>query len=144
MSVASEITRLQNAKADLKTAIEGKGVTVSSSTKLDGYADLVDSIQQGGGSEDGKFLYVNLDNAGTTQSNPYVIQLEKEPIFIDVGEKKENNEYFCFELKINGKRTQVISISDEYMRFYLSVADMTVFPTPSLHKVKTFDNYSFQ
>lgn len=52
MSVASEITRLQNAKADLKTAIEGKGVTVSSSTKLDGYADLVDSIQQGGGGDD--------------------------------------------------------------------------------------------
>lgn len=50
MSVASEITRLQNAKASLKTSIEGKGVTVPSSTKLDGYADLVDSIEQGGGS----------------------------------------------------------------------------------------------
>lgn len=49
MSVTSEITRLQNAKADLKTAIEGKGVTVPSSTKLDGYADLVDSISGGGG-----------------------------------------------------------------------------------------------
>lgn len=51
MSVASEITRLQTAKADLKTAIEGKGVTVPSSTKLDGYADLVDSIS-GGSIED--------------------------------------------------------------------------------------------
>lgn len=49
MSVASEISRLQTAKADLKTAIEGKGVTVPSSTKLDGYADLVDSIETGGG-----------------------------------------------------------------------------------------------
>lgn len=48
MSVASEITRLQNAKADLKTAIEGKGVIVPSSTKLDGYADLVNSISGGG------------------------------------------------------------------------------------------------
>lgn len=48
MSVTSEITRLQNAKADLKTAIESKGVTVPSDTKLDGYADLVDSIEQGG------------------------------------------------------------------------------------------------
>jgi hypothetical protein len=44
MSIASEISRLQGAKADIKTAIEGKGVTVSSSTKLDGYADLIDSI----------------------------------------------------------------------------------------------------
>lgn len=47
MSIASEITRLQGAKADLKTAIEGKGVTVPSATKLDGYADLVDDIQTG-------------------------------------------------------------------------------------------------
>lgn len=45
MSVATEITRLTNAKAAIKTAIEGKGVTVSSSTKLDGYADLIDDIQ---------------------------------------------------------------------------------------------------
>lgn len=44
MSIATEITRLTNAKAALKTAIEGKGVTVSSSAKLDDYADLVDAI----------------------------------------------------------------------------------------------------
>lgn len=49
MSVSSEITRLTNAKASIKTAIEGKGVTVSSSTTLDGYADLIDAIQTGGG-----------------------------------------------------------------------------------------------
>lgn len=52
MSIASEITRLQAAKAELKTAIENKGVTVPSNTKLDGYADLVDSIQAGGSIED--------------------------------------------------------------------------------------------
>lgn len=47
MSIASEISRLQGAKADIKTAIEGKGVTVPSATKIDGYADLVDAIPQG-------------------------------------------------------------------------------------------------
>lgn len=51
MSIASEISRLQTAKADLKIAIEGKGVTVPSSTKLDGYPALVDSIS-GGSIED--------------------------------------------------------------------------------------------
>ena len=45
MSISSEITRLQNAKADLKTALENKGVTVPSSATLDDYADLVDSIE---------------------------------------------------------------------------------------------------
>lgn len=51
MSIATEISRLQTAKADLKTAIEGKGVTVPSATLLDGYADLVDSISGGGGTD---------------------------------------------------------------------------------------------
>lgn len=49
MSIATEISRLQSAKADIKTAIEGKGVTVPSSTKLDGYASLIDMIQGGDG-----------------------------------------------------------------------------------------------
>ena len=44
MSIATEITRLNNAKASIKSAIENKGVTVPSSTKLDGYASLVSSI----------------------------------------------------------------------------------------------------
>lgn len=49
MSIASEIARLQQAKADLKAAIEAKGVTVPAATTIDGYAALVDQIQQGGG-----------------------------------------------------------------------------------------------
>lgn len=49
MSIATEITRLQTAKADLKTAIESKGVTVAASATLDDYADLVDAIETGGG-----------------------------------------------------------------------------------------------
>jgi len=49
MAISDEIARLQQAKADLKTAIEGKGVTVSSSAKLEDYPALVDSIQAGGG-----------------------------------------------------------------------------------------------
>lgn len=47
MSIASEISRLQGAKADIKTAIEGKGVTVPSATKLDDYANYIDGIPQG-------------------------------------------------------------------------------------------------
>lgn len=47
MSIASEISRLQTAKADLKTAIEGKGVTVPSAATLDDYGALVSSISGG-------------------------------------------------------------------------------------------------
>lgn len=44
MSIASEITRLQGAKADLKTVITNKGVTVPNETRIDGYASLVAAI----------------------------------------------------------------------------------------------------
>lgn len=49
MSIVSEITRLQNAKSAIKTAIENKGVTVGNGT-LDTYADKINDIQTGGGS----------------------------------------------------------------------------------------------
>ena len=49
MSVADEISRLTSAKAAIKTSIEGKGVTVPSSAKLDDLADYIDDIQTGGG-----------------------------------------------------------------------------------------------
>lgn len=46
MSVASEIARLQNAKASIKTAIENKGVTVGD-IKLDAYSAKIDEISTG-------------------------------------------------------------------------------------------------
>ena len=49
MSIQSELTRLTNAKAAIKTAIEGKGITVPSDTLLDGMAALIDAIEAGGG-----------------------------------------------------------------------------------------------
>lgn len=47
MSIASEITRIKGAKVSLKTSIEAKGVTVPSTTKIDGYSALVDQISTG-------------------------------------------------------------------------------------------------
>ena len=48
MSIQTELTRLTNAKAAIKTAIEGKGVTVPDTTLLDGMASLIESIEAGG------------------------------------------------------------------------------------------------
>lgn len=50
MSIATEIARLQNAKASIKSSIESKGVTVSPSATLDDYSTLIDAISSGGGS----------------------------------------------------------------------------------------------
>ena len=44
MSIASEITRLQNAKANIKSAIEAQGVTVPSNATLDTYNSYVANI----------------------------------------------------------------------------------------------------
>lgn len=52
MSIASEITRLQQAKADIKSAIEGKGVTVPSDATLDAYDGYIDDIPSGGGGDE--------------------------------------------------------------------------------------------
>ena len=49
MSIQTELTRITNAKAAIKTAIEGKGVTVPDGTLLNGMASLIESIQAGGG-----------------------------------------------------------------------------------------------
>lgn len=45
--ISNEIIRLQTAKANIKSAIEAKGVTVPSATTIDGYATLVGQIQTG-------------------------------------------------------------------------------------------------
>lgn len=49
MSIQTQIDRLASAKAAIKTAIEGKGVTVPDGTLLDGMAALIGSIEAGGG-----------------------------------------------------------------------------------------------
>lgn len=48
MSVASEIIRLQTAKAGIKSALEAKGVSVSSAATLDEYPQYVEDIPAGG------------------------------------------------------------------------------------------------
>lgn len=66
MSVQSEITRLTNAKAAIKTAIEGKGVTVPDGAKLDALAALVESIQAGGGGGGAQLAYGTFTPAADT------------------------------------------------------------------------------
>ena len=52
MSIASEITRLQNDSAAIASAIEAKGVTVPSGSGFDDYAGLIANISGGGSTDD--------------------------------------------------------------------------------------------
>lgn len=57
MAIENEITRINNDKSAIKSAIEAKGdITIPSSTLIDGYADYVDSINVGGVVDMEKFL----------------------------------------------------------------------------------------
>lgn len=49
MTIATELSRILDAKADIKAAIEAKGVTVAPELLLDGYAAKVAEITTGGG-----------------------------------------------------------------------------------------------
>ena len=49
MSIATEISRIQSAKADIKAAIEAKGVTVPSSATIDYYGTYINNIPSVGG-----------------------------------------------------------------------------------------------
>lgn len=50
MSIATEIQRLQQAKIDIKAAIENKGISVGDG-KIDTYAEKISEISSGGGSQ---------------------------------------------------------------------------------------------
>lgn len=56
MSIATEIERLQQAKTDIKTAIENKGVNVGNGT-IDTFAEKIGEISAGGG--ENYLLYAN-------------------------------------------------------------------------------------
>lgn len=79
MSVQSEIARLQNAKSAIKTAIEGKGVTVPDGTLMDGMASLIESIEAGGGG--GGNIVAGTYTPASTQTNRVTVthNLGKEP-----------------------------------------------------------------
>lgn len=68
MSVSSEITRIKNAKASLKTSINSKTDSQHQITTetIDDYADFVDSIQTGGGQPNLQTKSVTITTNGNT------------------------------------------------------------------------------
>ena len=61
MSISDELTRIQGAKASLKTSITNKGVEVPDTALIDAYPALVDQIQTGGGSTGDDVVFVDYD-----------------------------------------------------------------------------------
>ena len=79
MSIASDVTRIESAKAAIKAAIEDKGVTVPDGTLLDGMAALIESIEAGGGG--GGNIVAGTYTPASTQTNRVTVthNLGKKP-----------------------------------------------------------------
>ena len=88
MGIQTDLSRIINAKSAIKTAIEGKGVTVPDATLLDGMAALIDSIEAGSG--------VRIEQGSVTfaeeQSN-YRFVTDSPDIFIAYVEDDSNPQY---------------------------------------------------
>lgn len=70
MSLATEIQRIQGAKADIKTAIENKGVTVGDG-RIDTYAEKISQISSGGGDSYYDTFWDNFQTNGNRTSYNY-------------------------------------------------------------------------
>ena len=85
MSIQTELTRITNAKAAIKTAIEGKGVTVPEATLLDGMASLIESIEAGGGEKTlfGAYFETGSITPASDIVSNYTIQFQRDFSTID-------------------------------------------------------------
>lgn len=71
MSIASELTRLQQAKADIKAAIVAKGVEVPDSALISVYDDYIAQIEGGGGCSVASANSITFDAMGRVSSVSY-------------------------------------------------------------------------
>lgn len=67
MSISSQITRLNNAKAAIKTAIAAKGVTVPDNATLDAIAQYITQITNAD-TVDGYHIAVNSNGQAPTEN----------------------------------------------------------------------------
>lgn len=95
MSIQTELTRITNAKAAIKTAIEGKGVTVPDGTLLDGMASLIESIEAGGG---GGFNFLNAVEvvSGTITPTSRISLVDYGNISMTFSSKRPDKRGGCF------------------------------------------------
>lgn len=100
-NISTEITRLTNAKAAIKSAIEAKGVTVGDGT-LDTYAEKIGEISSGGGSSDKK--YVRILNLYLAPSNALTYNLS-------------NGANYLIEGSLGSSRTNVINLKMKKVSF---------------------------
>ena len=138
MSIQTELTRITNAKAAIKAAIEGKGVTVPNGTLLDGMASLIEAIEAGVGD----FSPFSIITWGT------YVPAEDEKSFSIPNLTNGNNGFFVIS-RINGSigsnnvdSAFSTSMYNQMQRLRYSSGNYTnSYPTSSTLGVYSFGNY---
>jgi hypothetical protein len=69
--LVEQITRIKNAKAAIKQAIQNKGVTVGDDVKLDKYAEYIDNIEVGSGGSDSEYAWPDFYELRARQRSNY-------------------------------------------------------------------------
>lgn len=138
MSIANEITRLQTAKSNIKTALENKGVAVDSAATLDYYATYVDNIPSGGG---GNAIIKSIDIedfTGTTfnSSASYITGVTIPSGVTSIGGNAFNG---CSKLTSIVIPSGVTNIGQSAFRGCSSLTSIDI-----LSGVTSFGNYVFQ
>lgn len=70
-TISDELNRLIQAKADIKTALESKGVTIGDSSTLDEYPALIEDMPSGGGGIDTSTIIDLIEGDASTFEIPY-------------------------------------------------------------------------
>ena len=128
MSIQTELTRITNAKAAVKAAIEGKGVTVPAGTLLDGMAALIESIEAGGGGA-GELFHTEITPATSG-----------EVLTFEVGEKGERIAAMIVSVKLG---TSIETNKNYGIMDIGAINDSEISRDPSITNIITYrDKYS--
>ena len=114
MSIQTELTRITNAKAAIKTAIEGKGVTVPEATLLDGMAGLIESIEAGGGATEPYIEEVIDGNGDITNATLHGYTIIRNNAF-----------YNCTKLALTSLPSGITSIGSQAFYRCLALVSLT-------------------
>ena len=142
MSIQTDLTRIKNAKAAIKAAIEGKGVTVPDTTLLDGMAALIESIEAGGGADISPWadmvtfsITPSEDLTGRIDFTSFIPGRTKEPDIFILGQRADTSDSSYVQSMAR------ISTWNSWQRLYYAPNNSTAaYPNPVMLKGKFLVN----
>ena len=150
MSIADQISRLNNAKASIKESIKNKGVDVSDDALLDEYPALIDSIEAGG--EGGDPYYEDFYNLRTNNGTDmvglfaYCTVPELDLRKLDTGNvtNMDSMFYYCYSsfINIDGWDTSNVTDMDSMFWRFTGSVDVSKLDTSKVTNINSMFRYA--